>query len=522
MRRVLSIAFACIVLLILPLSAAAAPGSGSILVFQLKLGTPGTGAGQFDGPAFVAVDDAGDVYVTDAGNHRVQKFDDDGTFITQWGGYGSGVKQFNLPRGIAFYGGNEADPAHYVYVVDSLNNRIQKFTPSGGFLTKWGSMGQGDGEFLVPEGIAVGPSGNVYVVDAPHERIQKFTPSGGYLTQWGSDGTGPGQLSDPLGIAVDSAERVYVTDSGYPSRVHVFSSTGGLLATWTSFGAGTYSTFTPGGVGVDSTDNVYVPDRSSYNRGLKFSSAGAPLGDWSLSVAGDIGAPNGIGVAVAGTGEVYVADAANQCVKKYGRAAPVTDTVAPVTKVSGNDTRWHRRPVTLTFKATDNTGGSGVAYTEAHLEDPLVPGLWDPWAQGTTFVAQAPADHSEDGDRVLEFRSVDSAGNIEKAKRIKVRIDTTAPRVRVQPATAQTGRRAVVKFRVQDQLSPDFRAKAWIEAAKGRIVHKATSPWTPRRSSNSWSFTCRLRRGAYTVFILAGDRAGNWSEKPGSASFVVK
>ena len=151
-----------------------------------------------------------------------------------------------------------------------------------------------------------------------------------------------------------------------------------------------------------------------------------------------------------------------------------------------------------------------------------MPGLWDPWAQGTTFVAQAPADHSEDGERILAFRSVDAAGNTEAAKRIKVRIDTTAPRVRVLAASARTGKRAVVKLRVQDQLTPDFRAKAWIEAAKGRVVHKATSPWTPRRSSNTWSFTCRLKRGAYTVFVLAGDRAGNWSEKPGSASFVVK
>jgi hypothetical protein len=124
--------------------------------------------------------------------------------------------------------------------------------------------------------------------------------------------------------------------------------------------------------------------------------------------------------------------------------------------------------------------------------------------------------------RILEFRSADNAGNVEKPTRIRVRIDTRAPRVKVRPATAHPNARAAVKFQVLDQFTPDFRAKAWIEARKGRVVHKATSPWTPRRKTNTWSFACRLKPGAYTVFILAGDRAGNWSEKPGTASFVVR
>src|SRR6266571_4521585 len=92
--------------------------------YLLQWGTPGSGDGQFNGPAGVAVDASGNVYVADYGNHRVQKFTDTGTFLTQWGG------QFNGPTGVA------VDASGNVYVGDTgnggiHNNRIQKFTDTG-------------------------------------------------------------------------------------------------------------------------------------------------------------------------------------------------------------------------------------------------------------------------------------------------------------------------------------------------------------------------------------------------------
>ena len=330
------------------LAPAHAARAGDALEFQLKWGTSGSGPGQFNNPVFVAVDDAGDVYVTDSGNHRVQKFDDDGTFVGQWGSYGSKDEQFNLPRGIAFFGGNQADPAHYVYVVDGLNNCVKKFTPSGAFLTKWGSLGSEDGQFLVPSGIAVGPSGNVYVVDASNHRVQKFSPAGGFLGKWVSGGS---QFTSALGVAVDSLERVYVADSpGATGRVQVFSSSGALLYTWMSFGAGTASAFSARGIAVDGNGNAFVTDGTSYQRVLKFSGTGDALAEWWVHVDGDTSGSNPLGIALSGTGDAYVVDPNNHCVKKYGRAAPSSDSVAPVTKVGGHDARWHRRPVTLTFR----------------------------------------------------------------------------------------------------------------------------------------------------------------------------
>ena len=63
-----------------------------------------------------------------------------------------------------------------VYVSDPYNNRIQKFTTEGVFVSKWGTRGTGDGEFDYPGGVAVASDGSVYVADTVNSRIQKFSP----------------------------------------------------------------------------------------------------------------------------------------------------------------------------------------------------------------------------------------------------------------------------------------------------------------------------------------------------------
>src|SRR5262245_30897493 len=78
--------------------------------------------------------------------------------------------------------------------------RAQCDLPCGTFLTKWGSPGSGDGQFSKPAGIAVDGSGNVYVADTGNNRIQKFTNTGTFLTKWGSFGSGDGQFWDPAGV----------------------------------------------------------------------------------------------------------------------------------------------------------------------------------------------------------------------------------------------------------------------------------------------------------------------------------
>ena len=74
-------------------------------------------------------------------------------------------------------------------MVDSDNDRIQKFTNTGTFIRKWGSFGSGNGQFEGPSGVAVDPSGNVFVADSGNDRIQKFTNTGKFIRQWGSLGS---------------------------------------------------------------------------------------------------------------------------------------------------------------------------------------------------------------------------------------------------------------------------------------------------------------------------------------------
>src|SRR5689334_4971451 len=78
-------------------------------------------------------------------------------YLTQWGAYGSGDWQFIGPAGMA------VDASGNVYVADYGNHRVQKFTPTGTYLTQWGTHGSGDGQFNGPEGVAADASGNVYV-----------------------------------------------------------------------------------------------------------------------------------------------------------------------------------------------------------------------------------------------------------------------------------------------------------------------------------------------------------------------
>ena len=140
--------------------------------------------------------------MADYTNCRIQKFSSSGAYVSKWGTQGNGNGQFTFPTGLAI------DAVGHVYVADSYVHRIQKFTSSGTYLTQWGVYGWGGGpgvfiQFRCPAGVAVDASGNVYVADESNWRIQKFTSGGAFLTMWGTQGTGNGQLQSPEGVALD-------------------------------------------------------------------------------------------------------------------------------------------------------------------------------------------------------------------------------------------------------------------------------------------------------------------------------
>jgi tripartite motif-containing protein 71 len=137
-------------------------------------GAAGSGAAGFDHPEGVAVAHDGDVYVSDTGNDRVVELSPGGAELAEWGSKGGADGRFRFPVGIAVASSPEGDAAGEVYVVDSQNNRVQVFTPEGRFLYKWGLRGVGLGAFSQPTAIAVGCEGDVYVADTNNNRVQRF------------------------------------------------------------------------------------------------------------------------------------------------------------------------------------------------------------------------------------------------------------------------------------------------------------------------------------------------------------
>jgi len=512
-----------VVLLLLSLPAAGAPRSGAGLAhmsatpptFLFKWGGEGSGNGQFEGPRAVALDGQGTVYVTDGENNRVERFDKDGHYLGQWGSGGTGIGQFSTPNGIACSVG----PDPFVYVVDTFNCRVEKFKPDGTPVAQWGTEGSGPKQFLAPGNIAVASSGNVYVGDWANSRIEEFAPDGTPLGTW------PGQFG---ALAADGRGDLYVGVGNNPTRVEELSAAGDVLRQWSSFGSGPGSTFDAHGIAVGSDGDVYVSDDTeSAPRILEFTADGKPVTQWPFHVAGDTRAPQPMGLAVAPSGDVYVVDANNQCVKKYGSVPSPVDRTPPATTVEGADNLWHNRPVTLTFTATDNPGGSGVAYTEARGEHSLSPTGWGDWRKldpsDPAVDVLAPKNHGNDGKTVVQYRSADEAGNVEDPpKEVTVLIDTTPPKVvAVLSAEAVPGHRTVIDFKVTDRLSPKMRVQAAVFDAARKAVRVASSGWLPIKGLNGWSFPCELKPGTYTTVIKASDLAGNWSEW-GKGKLTVK
>ena len=223
-------------------------------------GSPGSGEGQFNVPNGISVDSAGNVYVADFYNNRIQKFTSDGKFITKWGSEGSGKGQFNGPTGV------DVDSAGNVYVADWDNNRIQEFTSDGKFILQWGSYawGTGKGQFANPRDVAVDSSGNVYVADWTSSLIQKFTSDGKFILQWGSPGTGSGEgeFDGPTGVAVDPSGNVYVADYDN-NRIQKFTSDGKFISQWGSSGSGEGQLIGPVSTAVDPSSDLYVAERGN-------------------------------------------------------------------------------------------------------------------------------------------------------------------------------------------------------------------------------------------------------------------
>ncbi len=146
-------------------------------ITDMSKGGKGTGKAQLDSPAGIAVDGDGNILIADTINGRIQKFSPNGTFVTSIGTRGKGHGQLGEPNGIA------VDRAGNIYVAEASNHRVQKLASDGTFIAEWKGP---DAGFYGPRRITIGPDGSIYVVDQGHTRIVKFSPDGQVLATWGT------------------------------------------------------------------------------------------------------------------------------------------------------------------------------------------------------------------------------------------------------------------------------------------------------------------------------------------------
>jgi len=156
-----------------------------------------------------------EVFVSEAGAHRISVFDKNGKLLRIIGQRGNADGEFNFPGFIWI------DDSGVIYIVDALNFRVQIFDKNGKFVKSFGKHGDGTGSFACPKGIASDTFGNIYVVDALFNVVQIFDRNGRFLYAFGKKGQDKGEFWMPTGIFIDSDNNIYVADS-YNSRVQVF------------------------------------------------------------------------------------------------------------------------------------------------------------------------------------------------------------------------------------------------------------------------------------------------------------
>lgn len=285
----------------------------------------------------------------------------------RFGSRGEGNGQFREIHGLAL------DAQGNVYVADQY--RVQKFSSDGRFLSKFGSRGVSNGQFKWgTSGIAVDrASGDILVSDGANHRVQRFDKNGRFISTFGTPGKGGGEFNQPGALVVNRAGNVYVVDANN-YRIQEFDKQGRFLR---AFGSGDGwqrrdrrgrltvkdgQLLYPSDIALDANGTVYVAERLR-DRIQKFSSNGKFLGKFGSQPSG-YESQNSVKIAVDAGGNVYVADSRVRIFNRNGK----------LISQFGTANTGHKGPV----------GAAGIAVD----------------AKGNVFVAY----HDNDGTRVHKFR----------------------------------------------------------------------------------------------------------------------
>ena len=226
-------------------------------------------------PGGVAVGPDGLIYVTDAWQHRLLLFSRTGRLVGAW--------QLTTPMPPDEIFGHpdlsrQVDDGIYsqiglrnvtrasdgtLYVADAFNHSIYKLAPTGDLLAKWGRHGSGPGEFDRPTMVAIDSEGNVYVTDIGNDRIQVFGPDGSFQRQIGDRFSVPYRFDHPNGIVIDRSGELLVSNSAYQT-VNRLGIDGTAISSFGTPGRESGQFNYPLGLALDSSGKIYVADFNNH------------------------------------------------------------------------------------------------------------------------------------------------------------------------------------------------------------------------------------------------------------------
>uniref|UniRef100_A0A9J8DHK2 Tripartite motif-containing protein 2 n=3 Tax=Cyprinidae TaxID=7953 RepID=A0A9J8DHK2_CYPCA len=222
-------------------------------LFKSRFGVRGRSPGQLQRPTGVAVHPNGDIIIADYDNKWVSIFSCDGKFKAK---IGSG--KLMGPKGVA------VDRNGHIIVVDNKSCCVFIFQPNGKLVSKFGNRGNSDkqfaGTYLGPHFAAVNQNNEIIVTDFHNHSVKVFSSEGEFLLKFGSNGEGNGQFNAPTGVAVDANGNIIVADWGN-SRIQVFDSSGSFLSYINTSADPLYG---PQGLALTSDGHIVVADSGNH------------------------------------------------------------------------------------------------------------------------------------------------------------------------------------------------------------------------------------------------------------------